>query len=335
MKIIRGILLFIAFCSLPLFAQAPPPDLPAAISWAYYSPDKNPPPGVDQEGPLTLPGSSKTYTQDQIDNLFNPPDWFPEEHGPLPAVVAHGSGKAPACASCHLMSGYGHPESADLAGLPVSYLMRQLADFKSGARNGSGMAPIGKNLSEEDAQQASQWFASLKPAVWFKVAEAETVPKFFIGKHYMRRPIPGAGTEPLGDRIIELPQDPERAPRRDPHSGFIAYVPVGSLAKGEALVKTGGAGKTMTCTSCHGKNLGGSGIAPRITGLSPSYVARQLYMFQTGVRNGEQAEQMKPVVEHLDFGDMLNLAAYLASLPPAEPPAPQRPLASSDTPPAP
>jgi cytochrome c553 len=32
-----------------------------------------------------------------------------------------------ACGSCHLMSGQGHPESADIAGMPAEYLIRQMA----------------------------------------------------------------------------------------------------------------------------------------------------------------------------------------------------------------
>lgn len=317
MKNGAGVLAFALLSCLSIAAQMPPPQLPAGLAWAYYLPDKTPPPGVEEAGVLHVPGSSKAYTQEQIDNLFDPPDWFPDEHPPMPPVIQRGSGKSvPGCVSCHLTSGYGHPESANLAGLPVAYLLRQLADFKSGARGGSGMAPIGKGLSEEEARQAAEWFASLKPAVWIQVVETDSVPKFFIGRHYMRRPVPGGDSEPLGNRIIELPQDPDRAPRRDPHSGFVAYVPVGSIARGETLVKSGGSGKTIACSSCHGKSLTGSGAVPRITGLSPSYLVRQLYMIQTGARAGEQAELMKPVVEHLDDGDMLAIAAYLASLAP-------------------
>ena len=56
--------------------------------------------------------------------------------------------------------------------------------------------------------------------------------------HLMRMPLPGAGDEPIGKRIIELPQDPAGAESRDPHSGFIAYVPKGSIAKGKEFVTT-------------------------------------------------------------------------------------------------
>src|SRR5262245_53000612 len=77
-----------------------------SLAWAYPVPEKAPPSGEDP-GPKKLPGSSKSYTQTQIDDQFNPPDWYPEEHGSLPSVVAKGI-QAQACGSCHLMSGLGH-----------------------------------------------------------------------------------------------------------------------------------------------------------------------------------------------------------------------------------
>ena len=96
----------------------------------------------------------------------------------------------------------------------------------------------------------------------------------------------GAGIEPIGQRIIETPEDAERTEvLRDPRGGFIAYVPVGSIKKGEALVATGG-GKTTRCAVCHGADLRGLGPVPGIAGRSPSYTVRQLYDMQQGTRNG-------------------------------------------------
>src|ERR1700680_740090 len=100
------------------------------LTWAYPIPDKTPPPGAADAGPKRIPGSSRSYTQVQIDDQFNPPDWFPDEHGPLPNVVQKGI-QAQACGSCHLMSGDVHPESATLAGLPVEYMLRQMAHFQA------------------------------------------------------------------------------------------------------------------------------------------------------------------------------------------------------------
>jgi cytochrome c553 len=124
---------------------------------------------------------------------------------------------------------------------------------------------------------------------------------------------PGAGTEPLGQRIIEVPENPEHTELlRDPHSGFIAYVPVGSIKKGEALV-TNGAGKTTQCGVCHGPDLKGLGPVPALAGRSPSYIARQLYDMQQGTRKGLWSELMKPVVAKLTEEDMMAIAAYTSS----------------------
>jgi mono/diheme cytochrome c family protein len=151
-------------------------------AWAFPVADKDQPPAEDESAPKHIPGSARTYTQAQIDDLFNPPDWFPDEHPPLPPVVARGSGKdVPACASCHLMSGNGHPESANLAGLSAAYIVATMADFKSGARKDPArMTAIGKAVSEDDVKQSAEWFASLKPVVWTKVVETYDVPRTYV-----------------------------------------------------------------------------------------------------------------------------------------------------------
>jgi len=301
----------------PIEAQSPQqwklPDIP----WAFPVRDKVQPVIDVRSGLMHVPGSTKSYTQDKIDDLVNPPDWFPEEHAPMPRVVLHGGGGAVlGCASCHLGSGLGHPESANLAGVSAAYILRQLADFKNGARFGEAMPEVSKNLTDEDARQASQWFAGLEPKIWQTVVETDRVPKTFINQHLMRMPLPNGGDEPIGNRIIELPQDPDRAESRDPHSGFIAYVPAGSVAKGKELVTTGGSGKTITCVICHGPSLGGLGEVPPIAGHSPMYLFRQLYYFKDGSRAGSMSALMKGVVFRLTQDDMLAIAAYVGSLPP-------------------
>src|SRR5713101_146059 len=267
-----------------------------------------------------VPDSTKAYTQAQIDDPFNPPDWFPDEHPPMPAVVAQGQKPAVrACAQCHLPSGDGHPESSSLAGLPVPYLLRQMAEFKNGGRKGvraATMITIAQAISDEDALAASEYFAGLKPGVWTKVVETGTVPKSYIGPGAMRFAAPEGGTEPIGNRIVVLPQDAVRAQSRDPHSGFIDYVPVGSIAKGRALVTSGGSGQAVPCAICHGATLKGLGEVPGIAGRPPIYVVRQLNDMQNGNRTGSWAELMKAVVAKLGIEDMVAIAAYLGSLEP-------------------
>ena len=310
---------------LTLAAQTPAPAPPAParspagadISWAFAATNGALPP----EAPTTsnsVPGSSKTYMRSQIDDLSNPPDWFPDEHPPAPTIVVKGHDAALACGACHLMSGSGHPESADLVGLPAEYIRRTMMDFKSGIRvEVNRMNTISKAMSNEEIQQAADFFAALKPVKWTEVKEAAMVPKTFVGGGRMRYASPEGGTEPLGNRIITLPQDQSRVTKRDPHSGFVSYVPVGSIKKGEALVKIGGGEKKLVqCTICHGDALKGLGNVPRLAGRHPAYLARQLYMFKDGRRNGGDAALMKRPVATLTDEDIVNISAYLASLDP-------------------
>jgi cytochrome c553 len=296
--------------------QSVPNGLP---SWAYNIPDKVQPPTVKASGPVTVPGSTKVYDPAEVSSSGNPPDWFPDEHPPAPRIVKDETGAAKmACGTCHLMSGQGHPESADIAGLPAEYIVRQMSDFKTGARKDEDrMGPIARAVSDEDVRQAAAYFAAVKPIPWVKVIEAATPPKTYVSIAARHRLLdPSGDTEPIGHRIIEIPVDPARTADRDPHSPFLAYVPPGSLAKGEALVKTGGPSKTAPCASCHGDGLRGLGEVPRLAGLQPVYIARQLICMQNGSSAGAAAAPMKKVVANLSEDDIIAISAYLGSLPP-------------------
>jgi cytochrome c553 len=306
----RNFICALVLALLPLSAAAT-----EDLEWAYPVTPKAEPP--DHVVLKQMPGSARQYTQAQIDDPFNAPDWYPDEHPPMPPIVAHGAKPAvQACARCHLPSGDGHPESSSLAGLPVIYAIRQMAAFKNGDRKGirtTNMVAFAKAMSDDDVRAAAEYYAAIKPSVWTKVIETDTVPKTYVGAGAMRFALAGGGTEPIGNRIIVLPQDPERAHGRDAHSGFIDYVPVGSIAKGETLVTTGGGGKTIPCAICHGQSLKGLGEIPGITGRPPIYVVRQLSDMQNGNRTGSLVELMKAVVAQLTVGDMVAIAAYLGS----------------------
>ena len=102
-----------------------------------------------------------------------------------------------------------------------------------------------------------------KPAPFVKVIETATPPKTYISADARHRRIdPDGGTEPIRRRIVQVPEDPMRTTIRDPHAGFVAYVPPGSVAAGAALAKTGAAGRTIQCALCHGDALTGLGEAP-------------------------------------------------------------------------
>jgi cytochrome c553 len=301
--------------------QAPAPAAPAAPprepQWAFHAINGAAP--AEEPGPKSVAGSTKSYTPAQIDDLLNPPDWFPDDHPPAPQIVQKGRGGVLACGACHLMNGEGHPESAGMTGFTAGYITQQMADFKSGVRKDAArMNGIAKDMTDEEIKQASEWFAKLKPMAWTKVTEAAMVPKTFVGQGRMRFVQPGGEMEPIGNRIITVPADQTRARLRDPRpgAGFIAYAPVGSVAKGKALVETGGSGKTIACSICHGDTLKGLGDVPKLAGLHPIYIARQLYLFKDGTRNGVDAQLMKKPAAKLTDDDIVAISAYLGSLAP-------------------
>ena len=288
-----------------------------AQEWAYQVVERIPPSESDVNAPRSVPGSSRSYSQAEIDDDWNPPDWFPGDHSPLPVVVAQGSGDVRACGACHLTSGMGHPESSHLAGLPVEYFMRQMEEYRSGARTDRyWMNDFARELSVESMRDAAEYYAAIEPIDWVEVVEVDEVPRSYVGDGRMRFRDSGGGTEPLGNRIVELPQNRELVTAKHPYSGFVAYVPIGSLARGEVLVTTGGGGRTIACIICHGAELRGIGEIPAIRGISPLYVVRQLNDIQTGDRAGIQAVLMQATVASLTEDDMIAIAAYLASLDP-------------------
>ncbi|MGC1451278.1 MAG: c-type cytochrome [Candidatus Sulfotelmatobacter sp.] len=299
-------------------------ELPPDWAYAINPPaDSSAPAKTPDASPRHVPDSDAAFTLSQVTDFFNPPDWHPAEHPSMPEIVSHG--RAPdvfACGYCHLPNGQGRPENSSLAGLPVAYIVQQLADFKSGLRKSSEPrhAPTGAMIkyetkaNEKEIRAAAEYFSPLKPRPWIRVVETSTVPGTHVAG-WMLVPSDPVEMESIGQRIIETPENLERTELRDDHSGFVAYVPVGSLKKGEALA-TGGASKTLHCATCHGRDLKGKGKIPPLAGRSPSYIVRQLYDIQSGARAGAAAHQMKPVVTKLTVDDMVALAAYAASLNP-------------------
>lgn len=320
---------FLLAVNLSLAAQAPP-------TWAYGTQPAagntsggaaagvdatRAPRAAPDDSIKHLPGSTFGFTQAQINNPFGPADWYPGDHPEMPEIVAHG--RKPgiwACSLCHYPNGKGRPENAGVSGLPVSYFIHQMSDFRSGFRksadlrkqNTNLMIAYAKAMNESEIEAAAEYFAAMKWTPWIKVVETGSVPKTRLSVG-MFLPLEGNRREPLGQRIIEMPAQPDATEvLRDPRSGFIAYVPFGSIKKGEALVTTG-AGKTASCGVCHGADLKGLGPVPGIAGRSPSYLVRQLYDMQQNTRKGEWTDLMKAVVNRLNEEDMLNIAAYTSS----------------------
>lgn len=211
--------------------------------WAYpVTARKFPAPDPNQVG--HLPGTKLSFTRAGVNDRFNAPDWYPTSHPKMPNVVAHG--RKPnvfACGYCHLPNGQGRPENASLAGQPADYIVQQVADMRAGRRKSStdkmgsinAMLAVAKASNDAEVKVAADYFAKLKYQKWIRVVEADMVPKTAVGDRNMMNVVPGR-KEPIGQRILELPVNLERTEWRDSKSGFIAYVPKGSIARGKRLV---------------------------------------------------------------------------------------------------
>lgn len=274
--------------------------------------------------PLRIDNSTAAYTSTEIHNLFAAPDWRPKEHRPMPAVVA--AGRKPdvmACGYCHLPTGDGRTENASLAGLPEDYMVAQMRHFADGSRTSSvgGRAPtalmvkIAKAATDREIDTAARCFSSLTHRPYVRVVEAATIPKVDVAGWVYRRAASG-GQEPIGQRVVETPDDFEQFEKRDPGVRYTAFVPPGS-------VKTRRGDRTPSRSGWRGGLLGlpwrrPSRLARRAASGRPipTYIVRQLYDFQTKSRAGDAAAAMQPVVKPMRTADMIAVSAYLGSLRP-------------------
>jgi cytochrome c553 len=293
----------------------------AGAEWGWLWPNL---PAVSEDGldavtARHVPGSVEGYTDKQVDDLQHAVDWFPGEHPVMPAVVADGFGAAKACGFCHLPSGVGRPENSSLAGLPADYIRRQVAAFADGLRRAANpaakttgyMTATAKAVPAADLAMAAEYYSKLAFVSPVRVVEADAVS--FRPARFVYEKISGA-VQPIGDRIIEVPDDFARFELRDPHVGYTAYVPPGSIAAGRVLAMQGGpAGQA--CGVCHGAGLRG-GIAPPLAGRSPTMIVRQLVAFQAGARANVEAAPMRRVAAGLSMREMVALGAFAGSLKP-------------------
>jgi cytochrome c553 len=280
---------------------------------------------IDNAAPLSVPGSNLHFTAAKIANRSAAPDWFPREHSQLPANLAASHSDKAACAYCHLPDGSGRPENAKLAGLSRSYIFAQVRAIHAGERQPGkrGWPPTVlmqaaiAEMTDTQILEAAEYFSQQRNESFVRVLEREYAPahKVACGIYV---PDAGGHPAPLKHTIVEMPSDATRFEARDPHTPFVAYVPKGSIERGHKLASTGDNGRSQPCAACHGADLksGPELEGPPLAGRFATYLFRQLYGFQSGVRAGDITQPMQAVVAHLTQTDMIDLAAYAASLKP-------------------
>jgi cytochrome c553 len=332
MRCARRVLVSIAAAVLAMtgaFAQNPPAtQIPDGLpEWAYTPPPpKGTPPSpsalpADDSVVVRIPGTERTMTRGALRGQQVIPDWHPEDRrGQAPAIVRNGREGVRACGLCHLADGSGRPENAPVNGLHVEYFIQQMKDFKNGLRrsadprktNTNLMAGFAKGATEEEVRAAAEYFAAQPYPKRIKVIESRTAPRVRLqGGMYMAIPDgDGGGMAPIGDEIVEVPDDNLRAEARDTRLGWTAYVPAGTLSRGKALAAK------HQCGLCHGAGLRGLGPVPPLAGRSPSHTMRQLFDMKTGARRGPWAELMSTTLRAMSVPDLMAVSAYAASLDP-------------------
>lgn len=304
----------------PLVCMAADPSR-QALAWAYPRSDFT----IFKplaSGLYHVPGSSLSFDDRRLSELEHPVDWFPNDHPAPPSAVAQSRDKhGEPCAACHLYSGVGVPGSVDLAGLKADYIIAQVHAFREGTRqswetdrpNTREMIAITRTLAESDLADAAAYYASLPRQSRMHVVEAGKVPATRADHFGWQDRVANVPDEAIDGRIIEIPEDTERLFLGDPYVPIAVYVPIGSIARGRSLTLSGGS-TGHACAECHGIKLKGSVIAPPLAGRSPSYLARMLWDIKTNARHDPGIAPMAAVTRGLSAQQIVDLAAYLASL---------------------
>ena len=80
--------------------------------------------------------------------------------------AAAGQAKSALCATCHGADGNSElAVNPKLAGQTVSYLIKQLIDYKSGARVNPTMSAMVASLSDQDIADIAAWYSSQEPTL--------------------------------------------------------------------------------------------------------------------------------------------------------------------------
>ena len=302
-----------------LFAAGVLPAHAQSAAWAFPG-ARTPGERVDSTGPRHVRNSTRAFSLGEALNPYAPVDWRPGSHPTPPTIVVKGvARRVPACGYCHLPDGQGRSENATLAGLPRDYIVRQIEDMRAGRRGAvgdwrpsKGMKAIADSVSDADLRAAARYFSRLQATPRYLVVESPTAPATYsLG--WLLAAKPEAPKETLGDRIVEISNDPEGHELHDPGETFTSFVPVGSIERGRRIANARGAKAPTACVTCHGPGLRGRPPAPPIAGRSPLYIVRQLLAFKTGARNGTAAGPMQAVVTDMSIDDMIAAAAYAGS----------------------
>lgn len=186
-----------------------------------------------------------------------------------------GKAKASVCGACHGATGVNpNPTYPDLAGQHAAYIVKQLVDFKSGARTDMMMAPMAANLTDQDMADLAAFYTSQERASASAPVVADSAPS--------------AAAPASAANVVT--------------STTAKAIFAGDVKAGQE--------KSVMCVACHGAD-GNSPVPmyPNLAGQSESYLTKQLADFKSGDRNDPV---MAGIVAALSEKDMKDLGAFFA-----------------------
>lgn len=192
-----------------------------------------------------------------------------------------GKEKSAACSACHGPTGVSaSPMFPNIAGQNDAYIIKQLQDFKSGARTDAMMAPMAANLSDEDMADLAAHFSGLPSANEQAAALASQ-----------------GGSDTDTSTVVSVAGNVD----------IVSSTPAAAIYAGDVA---SGKEKSAVCAACHGADGNSlAAIYPSLAGQSANYLTKQLADFKSGDR---QDPVMAGMVAGLTQEDMKDLGAFFA-----------------------
>lgn len=130
---------------------------------------------------------------------------------------------------------------------------------------------------------------------------------------YMVTPLPDAYLREIADYFAA-----QHPPYASAAAGSGSQAGAAQLARGEALVRQGDAGKKVpACVACHGAALGGMEPAiPGLLGLPSDYINAQFGNWKNQTRRAAAPDCMADIAARLSVADVAAVSAWLSQQPP-------------------
>lgn len=206
-----------------------------------------------------------------------------------------GKNKAASCAGCHGEKGNSAmPMFPKLASQNITYLIRQLQAFKSGARDDASMAPMAMGLSDQDMADLAVYYNKQR------IARNE-LPVLMVDEDEDEDE-----DEDMEESTGEAAQDPAQQVRD-------------LISQGSDLYRNGDVEREVSaCIACHGPFGEGNEPAgfPVLKSQHADYLIKTLTDFKTGARSDSPSNMMNLIARKMSEEEIQAVSYYISMMKP-------------------